>query len=335
MKLRWTWMAIAASVLAGGGIWHLRHGKSSGQEPSSRTVVASLGRVEEAVEATGEVSPLNRVEIKPPIAGRIEKLLIEEGSAVEAGRILAWMSSSDRAAILDAARAKGPEELKRWEDSYKPTPIVAPLSGVVILRNVVIGQTVDAGAVLFAMADKLIVLAHVDEADIGRVKVGMRASINLDAFPDHPIDGRVSSILHEGKNVSNVITYGVKVEPRSVPAFFRSQMTANVRLIVRAKDQAILVPTAAVSEDRSGERRVFVPGPDGEPKPMPVKTGLESGDSVEIVEGLKEGDSVLIVRRRYVPQRGASSPLIGGGPQRGSQQGGGEGRNGGRQGRRS
>src|SRR6185295_987790 len=100
--------------------------------------------------------PLNRVEIKPPIAGRVEKLLVDEGAKVEAGQILAWLSSSDRAAILDAARAKGPAELKRWEDAYRPTPISAPLGGVVILRNAVIGETVDPGTVLFAISDTLI-----------------------------------------------------------------------------------------------------------------------------------------------------------------------------------
>jgi macrolide-specific efflux system membrane fusion protein len=74
--------------------------------------------------------------------------------------------------VLDAARAQGPDALKRWEEDYKATPIVAPLSGTLILRDVVVGQTVDSASVLFAMSDKLIVLAQVDESDIGRVPRG-------------------------------------------------------------------------------------------------------------------------------------------------------------------
>lgn len=325
---------IAVSLLAAGVSafygFYGRDGKSN-REQSMRQVLAEQGRIEETVEATGDVSPLNRVEIKPPIAGRIEELLVDEGSVVKAGQILAWMSSSDRAAIIDAARAKGPEEVKRWQDTYKPTPIVAPLSGAVILRNVVVGQTVDGGTVLFAMADKLIVVARVDETDIGRVRVGMPARITLDAYPDEPIEGAVFNILYEGKNVSNVITYGVKVEPRKVPPFFRSQMTANVSLIAKAKDNVILVPSAAVSDDKNGEKRVFVPGEDGKPAPKAVKTGTDNGENVEIVEGLKAGDTVLIVRRRYSAQRAASSPLV---QQRapGRQQG--QGSQGGRGGRR-
>src|SRR6185369_15253119 len=101
----------------------------------------------------------NRVEIKPPISGRIEQLLVEEGQKVQAGQILAWMSSTDRAAILDAARAQGPEVFAKWQDDYKPTPVVSPLSGVVILRNVVVGQTVDSSIVVYALADVLMAYA--------------------------------------------------------------------------------------------------------------------------------------------------------------------------------
>src|SRR5262249_847261 len=162
--------------------------------------------------------------IKPPIGGRIEKLLVDEGDRVSAGQILGWMSSTDRAAIMDAARSQGPEELKHWEDSYKPTPIVAPLAGTLLLRNVVVGQTVDPTTVIYAMSDKLIVKADVDETDIGRVRLGMAARVTLDSYPNEPINGTVFQILYEGVNTSNVITYGVKIEPKSVPPFFRSQM---------------------------------------------------------------------------------------------------------------
>jgi macrolide-specific efflux system membrane fusion protein len=272
------------------------------------------------VEATGVVQPLNRVEIKPPISGRIEKLNVDEGDSVKAGQIVGWMSSTDRAAILDAARAKGPDELKRWGDSYKPTPIIAPLSGTIILRNVVVGQTVDASTVISAMSDKLIVKANVDETDIGRVRVGMPVVITLDSYPNEPIEGAVAQILHEGVNVSNVITYPVKITPKSVPPFFRSQMTANVRLISNKKEDVVVAPAAAISRAPGGDKQVMVPGPDGKPVARAVETGLETGDSVEITRGLEPGEKVLITSRRYVPQQAAaSSPLIMGGRQQGGQ----------------
>ncbi len=328
------WFIILGVILlAGGGAFYAlkgraRHGRS---QVNIQTIVAKLGSIQETVEATGEVLPLNRVEIKPPIGGRIEKLLVDEGAHVKAGEILAWMSSTDRASILDAARAKGPDEEKKWQDAYKPTPIIAPLSGVIILRNVVVGQTVDATVVIYAMSDKLIVKADVDETDIGRIRLGMDANITLDSYPDKPIGGTVFQVLYEGVNTSNVITYGVKIEPKNVPPFFRSQMTANISLIANKKDNVVLLPEAAIQPSQTGDRQVMVPGPDGKPIPHTVQVGLENGDQAEITSGVNEGDQILVVRKRYTPQQAASnSPLVAGGPtNKGGQGGGGGGRRGG------
>jgi len=328
MKKKWLIIPVVI-LLAGGGVYYALRGRSAHgkSQATMQTVVATLGSLQETVEATGEVLPLNRVEIKPPIAGRIEKLLVDEGSRVRAGEILAWMSSTDRASILDAARAKGPDEEKKWQDAYKPTPIIAPLSGVIILRNVVVGQTVDATTVIYAMSDKLIVKADVDETDIGRIKMGMGAVITLDSYPDKPINGTVFQILYEGVNTSNVITYGVKIEPRDVPPFFRSQMTANISLIANKKENVVLLPEAAIQPTSTGERQVMVPGPDGKPLPHVVQVGLENGDQAEITGGINEGDKVLVIRKRYAPQQAASnSPLIMSGPKQSGQGGGGTGR---------
>ena len=283
----------------------------TGDEELSTEITPRIGSIRQVVSTTGTVLPKNRLSIKPPVNGRIESILVKEGEEVKAGQILAWMSSSDRAAILDAARAKGPDELKKWQDSYKPTPIIAPLSGVIILRNTVVGQAVDGGTILFAMSDTLIVVAQVDESSIGRIRKGLPCRITLDSYPDKTVQGTVFDILHEGKNVSNVITYGVKVKPETVPPFFRSQMTANVSFILHRKEDAVLVPSAAVQESRDGGKFVLVKGEEGKPERLPVQTGVESGDKVEIVSGLAEGDEILLSQGRYRPQQAAqSSPLL-------------------------
>ncbi len=325
---KWIFISIAILLIGGGAfyLWKSTHRSHRGDR-MTQIVEAHLGTIEDSVEATGEVMPLNRVEIKPPIAGRVESLSVDEGDHVNAGQILGWMSSTDRAAILDAARAKGEDELKHWQDAYKPTPIVAPLAGTIILRNVVVGQTVDATTVIYAMSDKLIVKADVDETDIGRIRLKMPAVITLDSYPNQPIDGEVFQILHEGVNVSNVITYPVKIEPKNVPPFFRSQMTANIRLISTKKDNVLLVPLAAVSTSPSGDKQVMVPGPDGKTVPHAVQVGVESDENIQIVSGLEAGDKVLVVTKRYVPQQAANtSPLVMGGNRQG---GGGSGAGGG------
>ncbi|MDE2290608.1 MAG: efflux RND transporter periplasmic adaptor subunit [Elusimicrobia bacterium] len=314
MKRAWVWVAAVVALLAGFWFWRQAKDGRSRSAAESRVVAVTTGRIEDTVEATGTVGPLNRVEIKPAVSGRIEELLVDEGARVTQGQILGWMSSTDRMAIIDAARAKGPEELKKWSDAYKPTPIIAPLAGTIILRNVVVGQVVDPSVVIYAMSDKLIVEAQVDEADIARVRIGMPARIVLDAYPDKTIDGTVFDRLYEGKNVSNVITYGVKIMPKVTPSFFLSQMTANVSMVVRRKDDALLLPAVAVRETRGGRKEVLVPGPDGTTEKREVETGIASGENVEIVSGLSAGDSVVVSRARYVPQQGPqSSPLTFGG----------------------
>ncbi|MFI5363245.1 MAG: efflux RND transporter periplasmic adaptor subunit [Elusimicrobiota bacterium] len=305
-------------ALAGGGAWYWKSNGSKKKDRKQQTVDVKLGRIEQTVDATGSILPLNRVEVKPPIGGRIEKLLVLEGDKVQVGQILAWMSSTDRAAILDAARAQGPDAFKKWQDDYKPTPVVSPLSGVVILNNTVVGQTVDSTIVVYALADVLMAYAQVDESDIGRVHKGQKARIVLDAYPTKPVEGTVFDILYEGKNVSNVITYGVKVRPDKVPDFFRSQMTANVSFEVSRKDNALILPSFVVRTQPDGARVVSLPAPpdsDGKPVVREVKTGLENDDSVEIVSGVEEGDKVLLPQGKYVPQKAPdSSPLTFGGP---------------------
>ena len=301
-------------VLAWVGLRFLPRNHDKPVSNGERVVAVTEGPVEQTIESTGYVVPLNRVEIKPPIQGRIEELLVEEGNNVQAGQILAWMSSTDRAAILDAARAKGMDEYKRWQDVYKPTPIVSPISGVVILRNVVAGQTVDPSTVLYAVSDELIVIAQVDESDIGHIREGMSVRITLDAYPDRPVQGTVFAILHEGKNVSNVIQYGVKIRPQNIPPFFRSQMTANISFVVNNKENAVLIPAVAVREGVEGGKYVLVPASGGKSERREIQTGIDAGDRIEIVSGLRVGDEVLLKVRKYVPQKGPeSSPLTFGG----------------------
>ena len=312
-------LAVAAA-LAGGGAWYWKSKSSKRKGGREQTGAAKAGMIEQTVDATGSILPLNRVEVKPPIGGRIEKLLVDEGDKVQAGQILAWMSSTDRAAILDAARAQGPEAYAKWQDDYKPTPVVSPLSGIAILRNVVVGQTVDSSVVIYALADVLMAYAQVDESDIGRVHKGQKARIVLDAYPNPPVEGTVFDILYEGKNVSYVITFGVKVRPDKVPAFFRSQMTANISFEVSRKNDALILPSFVVRTQPDGRRVESLPAApdtDGKPVVREIKTGLENDDSVEIVAGLEDGDKVLLPQGKYVPQRAPdSSPLTFGGPKR-------------------
>lgn len=257
------------------------------------------GNLKITVATTGTVKPQNRVEIKPPIPGRIEELFFDEGAVVRKGQILGFLSSTDRAALLDAARSKGKTELEHWEQLYKPMPIIAPIDGNIIARNVEPGQTVSANEKMLVMSDRLIVQAQIDETDIGRIKRGQPAELTLDAYPAEAITGVVDQIAYEALIVNNVTMYMVDILPNHVPPFMRSGMTANIQVITAVTNNVLILPTGAVQIEGK-KASVRQPNPDNTAKPVRTKvvTGLSDGKKIEIISGLKEGDSVLAVSTR-------------------------------------
>jgi multidrug efflux pump subunit AcrA (membrane-fusion protein) len=133
----------------------------------------------------------------------------------------------------------------------------------------------------------------------------------LDSYPDKPVSGKVFQILDEGTNQSNVITYSVKIRPDHVPSFFKSQMTANIKIEVAKKPGALLIPAAAVTMDKAGKTAVITSMTDNKPVYQRVETGLDQGDLVEVVKGLEEGDTVMYVDKNYRPQQAqGSNPLM-------------------------
>jgi macrolide-specific efflux system membrane fusion protein len=316
---RWIVWLIVLVFLGAGGVALQRWMKQSDTAPSFRAVQATRGDLEETVLATGIVQPQNRLEIKPPIAGRAEEILVREGQSVRKGQVLAWMSSGERAALLDAASARGPEELAHWKGLFNPAPLIAPLDGLIIARNVEPGQTVTAADAVLVMSDRLIVKAQVDETDIGQVKLGQLARIVVDAYPQQTIEGRVDHISYEAKTVNNVTIYEVDILPRRPPEFMRSGMTANVTFIIAARPGVLLLPAEAIHTD-NGAATVQLPAASETepPRSAPITVGLTDGKRVEVLSGLEEGATVLVpvARMPASAQNGLSSPLTPGGASR-------------------
>jgi macrolide-specific efflux system membrane fusion protein len=250
------------------------------------------GNISVEILATGTVQPENRLEIKPPVAGRIEKVLVDEGEKVTKGQILAWMSSNERAALIDSARALGKKELARWEKLFRPTPVMAPIDGNIILRNVEEGQSFTTNDPILVMSDRLTVKAQVDETDMALIKLKQKASIILDAYSEKGIPAKVDQIAFEAKTVNNVTTYLVDVLPENTPDFMRSGMTANVNFLLQEKKGVINVPLDVITTEEDISR-VLIKGPQEEIFEREVKTGITDGKIIEILEGLSEGDIVL------------------------------------------
>lgn len=291
MRSKWWW--IAAAVLVAGAGWWLLRARQTDSAPASSEVVVERGTLRQTVMATGVIEPQNRVEIKPPIPGRIDDVLVREGDVVRKGQVLAWMSSSERAALLDTARAKGEQELAHWEELYRAAPLLAPLDGTIIARKVEPGQTVTAADAVLVLADRLIVQAQVDETDIGKVKLGQRAEIDVDAYAGQLVPAVVDHIAYEATTVNNVTIYEVDVLPDTVPDFMRSGMTANVTLLVALRENVLVLPAGAVRHENGQTSVLIRKGPNGS-EPVVVECGLEDGKRVEILQGVAEGDTVLV-----------------------------------------
>ncbi len=291
----WLWPAVgiaAVAVILGA---MKMFGGSSGGGNDFRRVTVEKGDIEITILATGMVQPENRVEIKPPIAGRVERVLVEEGAQVRKGQVLAWMSSTERAAMLDAARSKGMEEAKQWEEMYRPTPILAPIKGAIISRKVESGQTFTTSDAVLVMSDRLTVKANVDETDIAQIKTGQKARIVLDAYQDKVFPAHVVQIAHDATTVNNVTSYVVDVLPEQAPDFMRSGMTANVTYEIDSREGVLLLPVEAVKREK-GRSVVKVAGEGGVPVEKEIKTGVTDGKNAELLEGLNEGEVVLVPR---------------------------------------
>jgi macrolide-specific efflux system membrane fusion protein len=259
----------------------------------------TIGSIQATISTTGTVLPKNRLEIKPPVNGRVESILVKEGEMVKVGQMLAWMSSTERAALLDAAQAQGPEQLKYWQEAYKPVALLAPIAGEVIVATIQPGTAVTTADAVVVLSDQLIVRAQVDETDIGKIALGQEAVLSLDAYPDTKIRALVEHIYYESKTVNNVTIYEADLTPEDMPSFFRSGMNATINFIIESKDSILIVPLEAVQKDKDESFVLVKESADKEPVRRAVVTGASDDRNVEIVSGLSQGDTIAVKTKKF------------------------------------
>lgn len=273
---------------------------------------------EVTVPAAGTVSPENKVSITSPIAGRIDRILVEEGSKVRKGQVLAWMSSTDRAALLDSAKVQGEAAMQELLEVYKPTPILSPSAGTVISKNIVVGQTVSQSNVLFELSDRLVIVADVDETDLGKIGIGQIARVTVDSFPGLVVQSKVARIAHQSKNKNSINVYEVLLLPDQVPSEFRSGLTASVQFIYQVKDTALLLPTWVAEGRENVELEFLRKGKEGKNTQQKVKLGFSNGQKIEVLQGLNIGDVLLVQSQKYLSDQAPGNVMgVGGGNRRG------------------
>jgi HlyD family secretion protein len=245
-------------------------------------------------------------------------------------------------AQLNVAKAQVEQQkaaLNQEETTLSYTRILSPVDGTVISRNVDIGQTVAASfqtPTLFSIAQDLTRMqidTNVDEADIGKIRVGQTVRFTVDAYPDSPFPGRVSEIRNAPTTIQNVVTYAVVVKVANPELKLKPGMTANVSIITALEKGVIKIPNAAlrfkwqpagVSPERgsagaAGAGRPQAVRPEAgaktqgvwilegkKPRRAPLTLGISDGNETAVLEGgLKEGDAVIIEATGQ-PKKGGS-----------------------------
>lgn len=368
--------AVAAGAAYGGRSWYADPAQD--EAPRVQTAQVTRGDLVRAVTASGQLSPVIRVEVGSQISGNIQKLFVDFNSLVKEGQLLAQIDpgtyeanlleaegnlaharaalklarvNADRARALRADRLNTQAEydtamgeLEQAEASVKINEgafhkaqvdlarcrIYAPINGMVISRNVNVGQTVAASLsapILFVIADDLSrmqIEADVAEADIGSVETGADVDFTVDAFPGQTFHGRVTQIRNAPKTDQNVVMYVTVVEVANPTLKLKPGMTANVSIVVARRSHVLKLPNSALRfrPPRSQDARTAESAlPDETPKKTrarpvrkdrrpdertvwrwttrgleqaPVKVGISDGRDTELLEGLNQGDAVVV-----------------------------------------
>ncbi len=267
-----------------------------------------------------------------------------------------YQSAEAQVKVAEAQVKQAEAALNSADLDLKYTTIKSPVDGIVVARNVEVGQTVAASFAtpnLFLIAldlTKMQVDTNVSESDIGGVTEGKEASFTVDAYPGVRFDGAIRQIRLAPINVQNVVTYNVVVAVDNQDLRLKPGMTANVSIIVAQKDHVLKVPSAALrftppqgdrAEASSGDgktvkadasagggrtadsngqaRKIWKLGAAGELEPMLIQTGISDGVSTEVIAGpVAEGDQVVVGIETQRGERRSSDlpPGFGGGQRR-------------------
>jgi membrane fusion protein (multidrug efflux system) len=285
-----------------------------------------LEAVEETISAVGSVEANERVELKPEAAGVIDAIHFVEGSRVKQGAPLFTLdarkeaaavaqaqaettlarSSLERARQLAGTKAISQQELDQLasqlavrdaiirvdQERLADREVLAPFDGVLGPRLVSAGQYVNVGTPLAVLVDdsKVKVRFRIPERQIGRVRPGQTGRLRVNAYPDREFTGTVDLVSPEVDETTRTAEIRLLVE--NPQALLRPGLFARVELIVGRREQAVVVPEAAIVPSLD---RYSVYAVDGDrARKREVKLGIRMPGKVEITAGLEAGQEIVV-----------------------------------------
>jgi len=204
-----------------------------------------------------------------------------------------------------AAVAKAKATLEQNRQEYQNSTITAPIDGLMLSRDVEVGDAVTSILVIGSAATQIMtigdihevyVLGKVDESDIGKVTMNQPARIKVESFKDKTFNGKVTKIAPMGVEKDNVTTFEVRVSIDNPGGVLKPTMTANAEIILEEHHDVLTVPEAAMIYDKDKKAYVEVVDPkakEGKRK-IAITAGISNGSKTEVLSGLKENDQVVL-----------------------------------------
>ena len=195
--------------------------------------------------------------------------------------------------------------LKQLEEQLGYTTITSPIDGIILSRDVEVGDAVSSILVLGSTAtlimtegdiSEVYVKGKVDESDIGKVYMSQPARIKVESFKDKTFNGKVTKISPMGVEKDNVTTFEVRVSINNPGGELKAAMTANAEIILEEHKNVLQIPEGAILYDKDKKASVEVPDPKGKEgkNKVAVNIGISNGAKTELLGGLKEGDQVVL-----------------------------------------
>jgi HlyD family secretion protein len=195
--------------------------------------------------------------------------------------------------------------LKQLLEQLGYTTITSPIDGIILSRDVEVGDAVSSILVLGSTAtlimtegdiSEVYVKGKVDESDIGKVYMSQPARIKVESFKDKTFNGKVTKISPMGVEKDNVTTFEVRVSINNPGGELKAAMTANAEIILEEHKGVLQIPEGAILYDKDKKASVEVPDPKGKEgkNKVAVNIGISNGAKTEVLGGLKEGDQVVL-----------------------------------------
>lgn len=336
--------------------------KNSQDNEVYETTTPFMGNIEVKAVATGEVKPLETIEIKPNISGVIKSINVAEGQYVERGQLICELKVVPNVQSLNAARQSiqaaqitvdqerrnfnrtstlynqgvlpradydnanatyksAQQQLKAAENDYKvaqtgiapgleayaTTRITATTSGMILDIPVEVGNMVQeinnfsTGTTIATMADvkKMIFQGKVDEAEVGKLKEGMKINVSIGAIPNKTFTAILDFISPQGVATNGVVQFEIKAPVQlDSDNFIRARYSANAEVVTQEAKNVLLVKSAHVRYDENQKPYVEIltsgKGQDAKYEKKYITLGITDGVNVQVKSGLKKTDKIKI-----------------------------------------